>query len=463
MLQRKTPLLFAITLALPLGCGDSDNEDTSTTQADDSTGDTSGSPTSDPDESGEETGPTTGDPGDCAGKGDVDSYVNVDADINEDTTWSCDTVYVLAQDTHVFVNGAVLTIEPGTTVLGNSGSALVIEKDSRLDAEGTADAPIVLTSFQDSPTRGDWGGLVLLGEAPANIGTGQAEGFATAPTYGGSNSSHDCGSLAYLRVEYAGFAISDGNELNGITFYACGTDTTAHHVQSHMGSDDGIECFGGSFDMDHIVITGADDDALDLDQGYQGTIQYLFIHQDAATGNHGFEWSNQGTDFTATPLTSPTVCNATVVGSSGESSKGFIFKEGNEAAIYSTIFTGAFGEAGVLSNVETEQVAMGGGIVLQNNIFFGNGDPQFTSSTESWTDEDWQSWVLDPANNNLTDDPGLASAAFGRPGHHARSGGRGRGRRTGRLRSQRLHWRGRPRRRQLDRRVLDQLHPVGLV
>ncbi|MEM6993488.1 MAG: hypothetical protein AAF721_23440, partial [Myxococcota bacterium] len=295
------------------------------------------------------------------------------------------------------------------------GSALVIEKEARIEAEGTAEAPIVLTSFQDSPARGDWGGLVMLGEATANIGTGQAEGFATAPTYGGSNDAHDCGSLAYLRVEYAGFAISEGNELNGITFYACGSETTAHHIQSHMGSDDGIECFGGTFDMDHVVITGADDDALDLDQGYRGTIQYVFIHQAEGSGNHGFEWSNQGTDFAAEPLTSPVVCNGTVVGSNGEKSKGFIFKEGNEAAIYSTIFTGAAGEAGVLANVETEGVAMAGRIVLQSNIFFGNGSPQFTSSTESWDDAAWEAWVLDEANANLTDDPGLASISFGSP------------------------------------------------
>ena len=381
-----------------------DNEDTSETNAESGATD---DPTA---EGSDESGGT---PAGCAAKGEVDAYLSVDADVNEDTTWTCDTVYVLAQDTHVFVNGATLTIEPGTTVLGSNGSALVIEKDAMLMAEGTEDAPIVMTSFQDSPARGDWGGLVLLGNATANIGTGQAEGFATAPTYGGSDDGHNCGSLAYLRVEYAGFAISDGNELNGITFYACGTATSAHHIQSHMGSDDGIECFGGTFDMHHVVVTGAGDDSLDLDQGYRGTIQHLFIHQDAATGNHGFEISNQGTDFAATPLTSPVICNATVLGGDGEKSTGFIFKEGNEAAIYSTIFTGAANEAGVIANIETESIAMSGGIILQNNVFWANGTPQFTSATESWTDEDWEAWVLDPANNNLSDDPGLASVSFG--------------------------------------------------
>jgi len=395
------------------GCtGGSDNEDTSAGMDGDDGAMTGGDGGDGGTDDADETGGT---PAGCSGKGDVDRYQLVESDIGADTEWTCDTVYVLAPDTHVFVNGAVLTIEPGTTVLGNSGSALVIEKDSQIVAEGTADAPIVLTSFQDSPARGDWGGLVMLGSASTNIGTGQAEGFATAPTYGGSDDAHNCGALAYLRVEYAGFAISEGNELNGITFYACGSGTSVHHVQSHMGADDGIECFGGTFDMDHVIVTGADDDALDLDQGFRGTLQYVFVHQDNSTGNHGLEWSNQGTDFAATPLTSPTLCNGTIVGSAAEKSKGFIFKEGNEAAVHSTIFTGASGEAGVLSNVETETLAMAGDITLRNNIFFGNGSPQFTSSTKSWTDEDWEGFVLDAGNNNLTEDPSLASATFGSP------------------------------------------------
>jgi hypothetical protein len=349
----------------------------------------------------------------CAGKGDTGDYELVDGDINEDTTWTCDKVYVIAPETHVFVNGATLTIEPGTTILGNNNSALVIEKDSQLMAEGTECGPIVFTSIQDTPGRGDWGGLVLIGEAPTNVGVGQAEGFANPPSYGGQDAAHDCGSLAYLRVEYAGYAIAMGNELNSITFFSCGTGTSAHHIQAHMGADDGVECFGGEFDLHHVVVTGADDDALDFDQGFSGTVQYVLVHQDDATGNHGLEWSNQAQDFTAEPLTSPTLCNGTIIGSAAPKSIGFNFKEGNEAAVHSTIFTNAGIGAGALAHIETEEVWMAGGISMMNNIFFDNGEPEFVSTTGGWDNAAWEAEVMKMANANLTVDPGLGNVTWG--------------------------------------------------
>jgi hypothetical protein len=180
-----------------------------------------------------------------------------------------------------------------------------------------------------------------------------------------------------------------------------------------MGADDGIECFGGKFDMDHVIVTGADDDGLDFDQGFRGTVQYALIHQDDATGNHGLEWSNQGTDFTAEPLTSPTLCNGTIIGSQAPKSIGFNFKEGNEASVHSTIFTNALGAAGVIAHIETENIAKAGGIVIKNNIFFDNGTPQFVSTTMGWTDGEWEDFVMDAANDNLTDDPGLGNVTWG--------------------------------------------------
>ncbi|MCA9694266.1 MAG: hypothetical protein KC636_32070, partial [Myxococcales bacterium] len=234
---------------------------------------------------------------DPTGDGDVDHTCEIDGDITEDTTWSLDACdeYALATDTLVFVRGSTLTVEPGVVVRGGAGSALVIDKDARIVADGTADAPIVFTSFDpDNASPGDWGGLVLLGEATINIEGGKAlaEGFPTPPEYGGTTDSHDCGTLRYVRVEYAGFAISEGNELNGITFYACGTETTVSYVQSHMGLDDGIEMFGGGFDADHIVVTGASDDSLDMDQGFHGKIQDVFIQQNPMVGDNCFEVSN---------------------------------------------------------------------------------------------------------------------------------------------------------------------------
>ncbi|EDM79188.1 putative lipoprotein [Plesiocystis pacifica SIR-1] len=375
---------------------------------------TTGCPSDDggEDEAGETAGDEVG--------GDL---VEVNADINEDTTWTADKIYVLTSE--IYVNGATLTIEPGTLVRGASGSALIIEKDAMLVADGTADEPIVFTSnnIGNSPTSGDWGGLVLLGTAGINLagGIGQAEGFTNPPEYGGGESpdtAHNCGTLRYVRVEYAGFAISEGNELNGITFFACGTDTTVSYVQSHMGLDDGIEMFGGGFDADHIVVTGANDDSLDMDQGFQGRVQHVFIHQNPEVGDNCFEVSNQGTDFAATPKTNPEICNATCVGSgsTGEKSKGLTIKEGTHGSWYASIFTNATNEATNLSDDATADEAVAGNIAIENNIFVANlGATEHASGSDTVPAADWAAWIADAARANLTDDPGLASADWGAP------------------------------------------------
>lgn len=358
------------------------------------------------DENGDDSGDT----------GDGDRVV-VDADITEDTTWTADKTYVL--DGLVFVNGATLTIEPGTRIQGVSGSALVINRDAMLMADGTADAPIVFTSNNaDNPTRGDWGGLVLIGNATANIGEGIVEGIPDPTNYGGDDDSDNCGTLRYLRVEYAGFALSEGNELNGITFYSCGTGTTVSHVQSHMGLDDGIEMFGGTFDADHIVVTGAVDDSLDMDQGFRGTLEHVFIQQATDVGDNCFEVSNQGTDFAATPKTAPMVCNATCIGSgsSGEKSKGLTVKEGTYGEWYASIFTNTTNEATVLADEATFSEADAGNIELANNIFWDiMGAEAHSSGADSLDSAGWTAWIEDAARANQSVDPGLASIDWTSP------------------------------------------------
>ncbi len=372
--------------------------------------------------SGTTDGTTTGNPGNCADPSDANAMKEgISTEIMGDRTLTCDTLWVL--EDLVFVRGGTLTVEAGTTILGLSGSALIIEKDARIDVQGTAEQPVVMTSNQPagSRNRGDWGGLVLLGTAPINLqgGSGQAEGFANPPTYGGDDPTHDCGSLRYLRVEFAGFEISAGSELNGITYYACGTDTVVDHVQSHMGADDGMEMFGGGFDAKYVVVTGAADDSLDCDQGFRGNLQYVYAQQDPALGDNALEWSNQGTDFTAQPLTGPTLVNATLVGSGagGEKSKGTTLKEGTEAFIHSTIFMGFTNEAVLMTHPETQASAEAGGITIMNTLFFGNGSPQFnTDKGTSWTGMDLADFVLNAMNSNLDGmDPGLGSTQWGDP------------------------------------------------
>ncbi len=404
--------LLAATFILPLplvGCGD----DGGSADSSNDTGDTGTDPSADS---------SGGVPAGCVGAGDASARVEVPASIDGDTTWTCDQVYVLTSST--FVNSGTLTIEPGTTILGGAGSALVIDQGATLDATGTPDAPIVMTSINvgAGAARGDWGGLVLIGAAPTNVGTGSAEGFPTPPAYGGDDAGHDCGNLSYVRVEWAGNEISPGNELNGITFYACGSGTSMDHVQVHMGLDDGIEMFGGSFDADHIVVTGAADDSLDCDQGYSGNLEDVFIHQDPTVGDNCLEWSNQGNDFSATPLTSPSVLHMTCVGSGagGDKSRGVTLKEGTQADIIDSVFASLTNDGVVLQNLATQTQAEAGSISFAGTHFcdgttFVVDTDEDDPDPAGWTTEDFGTWLTGGGGAADGTACPFASATWGSP------------------------------------------------
>ncbi|MFZ4121841.1 MAG: hypothetical protein ACOYKM_09280 [Caulobacterales bacterium] len=236
-----------------------------------------------------------------------------------------------------------LTVEPGVTVFGASGlDYLVINRGSRIFAEGTVSQPIIFTSRNDIAGTGnrdtaqaEWGGLVLLGRAPINecrasgVAGGavdcenEIEGVAGASAlFGGNTPTDSSGTLRYVQVRYPGFELSAGRELNGITFGGVGSGTTVEYVQVHNSSDDGVEFFGGTVNARYLAITGADDDSVDVEMGYQGRIQFLAIRQRAGGGDKLFENDNYSgtlTTLTAdlvnkTPRSNPTIANFTAVG-----------------------------------------------------------------------------------------------------------------------------------------------------
>ncbi len=404
---------FTVALALPLVLTACPSDDSGEDGAGDATaGDTADEPTAG-------TADETGTPAGCVGTD--GPRMEVPLAIDADTTLGCDTVWVLTGIT--FVNAGTLTIEPGTTVLGTAGTALVITADARIDAVGTAEAPIVLTSINavdGTPARGDWGGLALIGTATVNVEGGEsvAEGFSdNPPTYGGSDPAHSCGALGYVRVEWAGNEVSPGNELNGITFYACGTGTKVDHVQVHMGLDDGLEMFGGGFDASYVVVTGAADDSIDADEGFTGSLQHVFLQQDPAGGDNCLEWSTQGTDFTATPATNPTITNLTCVGTGadGTDSKGATLKEGVQATVRDSLFVNIPNDAIVLANLATQAHAVAGDISFPGTHFCGASTFSVDAGDDmaTWTNEELTTWIADTAGATVGTDCMLPDLGFG--------------------------------------------------
>jgi hypothetical protein len=322
----------------------------------------------------------------CAALTDESAWTELDTRIEADTTLSCARVYVLVGMTFV-TNGATLTIEAGTTVLGNEASALVITQDGYIVTNGTAEAPVVLTSVNavspNDRSAGDWGGLILLGSAPINVegGTNLMEGIDISnrdvpdngSRYGGTDVASDCGRLNYTRVEFAGFELTLDNELNGVTLGGCGTDTQIDYLQVHEGLDDGIEIFGGAPNLKHIVLSNIEDDSLDWDQGFHGNIQFMLIVQKGSDADNGIEADNDGDNHDAMPRSNPTLANVTMIGSEA-GSHGMVLRRGTYANIKNTLVTG-FPRFGLDIRGDAGAAAiLSGEMSITNSLFFNNGN-----------------------------------------------------------------------------------------
>lgn len=249
--------------------------------------------------------------------------------ISADKTLYSNVTYQLSGKTYV-TNGATLTIQPGTRIEGlynsenTKASALIITRGCKIMAQGTADQPIVFTA--QNGQKGGWGGLVILGKAVVNQGTECAiEGIdaSTAPAgvdihFGGTNDNDNSGVLSYVRVEYAGASIAADNELNAFTFGGVGRGTRLDHCQAFHGADDAFEFFGGCVNGKYLVSTATDDDGLDFDWGYTGTIQYALVTIEPtmtySKDPNGIECDNDKLGSTKTPFTHPVLSNLTIKG-----------------------------------------------------------------------------------------------------------------------------------------------------
>ena len=265
--------------------------------------------------------------------------VSLTGEIDQNATLHCDRTYVLTFTTRVTA-GATLTIEPGTTILGDreTKGTLIVEPGARLIADGTRERPIVFTSARPEHERrpGDWGGLLLLGDAPINLRDaegkpmlGQVEGLTEVSSYGGNDPNDDSGVLRYIRIEYPGVEIAPANEINGLTLAGVGRGTIIDHVAVKASSDDCFEFFGGTVDAKHLVCDSPGDDALDFDYGYRGRIQYVVVRDrmlddpSSIGPSNAFELDNEPNGSTAEPRTRPVIWNASLWGIPGGESPSY--------------------------------------------------------------------------------------------------------------------------------------------
>jgi hypothetical protein len=226
--------------------------------------------------------------------------------------------------------GSSLKIPAGTVLKGKSadanvkGSSLIIEPGAKIYAEGAAGKPIVFTSDKPAGQRrpGDWGGVIICGNAKNNsTATMQIEG-GPRTTHGGANDADNSGIFRYCRVEFAGYPFETDKEINGITLGSVGSGTEFHHVQVSYSNDDSFEWFGGAVSAHHLVAYHGWDDDFDTDNGFSGKLQFLLGVRNPRIADmsvsNGFESDNNSNGDGAQPYTTAAFCNVTLVGPIGQ-------------------------------------------------------------------------------------------------------------------------------------------------
>jgi hypothetical protein len=335
----------------------------------------------------------------------VKGATTITGDITADRTLTNDTEWDLKGVVYV-KNNATLTIEPGTFVIGQPGttppSALIITQNGKIMASGTKSRPIIMTSSLPfgQRTRGDWGGLVMLGKAPINVGgnipggtgicpadgcknppgTFYIEGLVGNPdsVYGGTDPNHNCGTLRYVRVEYAGTILSPNNELNSFTWGGCGKQTVAEHLQAIYGKDDSFEWFGGTMDAKYLVGGLGADDFTDYQLGWVGRVQYGIMYQSPdAPGNRGIEGDNSEYDQAATPYSNPTFFNVTYFGSGASgfdeaNSPGLFVRRGSRGSFNNLVFSNFFSPCIDIDDASTQAQADAGNVKMNGILCWNN-------------------------------------------------------------------------------------------
>ncbi|MCW3466593.1 hypothetical protein [Chitinophaga nivalis] len=346
-------------------------------------------------------------------------------------------VYVDTLDVLQIDAGSVLKGLPGTAA--TPGGTLVITRGGKIEALGTASAPVVFTSTKSTPAAGDIGGLVILGRATINQpGSPRIEGIGgitpVSVLYGGSFDNDNSGKLRYVRIEYAGFELSVDNELNGLTLGAVGNGTEIDFVEVYKAKDDGIQFFGGTVNVSHVIVVNPLDDALDFEYGYRGRIQYALLLADSTRADrsisNGIESDNNISNVPLLPVTKPLIANLTMIGlpnrplaiktnfppsAIGRYGAAALWRSSSQFEVYNTILLGY--ENGFLldnsggSTIDTQERYRDGFSIIKHNLVHAYNVP-FHSANPLYPYNSMRPYPDAPDNNTGYTNPLDPNAAI---------------------------------------------------
>jgi len=280
--------------------------------------------------------------------------------ITADMTLDADKAYLLKGQVYV-KNNATLTIPAGTTIYAevrseaSAKSALIITQGAKLNVNGTASKPVVFTSAADAKVAGDWGAVIILGNAPANVGVGHVAGLAENDDtrYGGSAPADNSGTITYLRLEYTGGINPPAEDewavdkASGLVLAGVGSATVVDNVMVKYSNDDSYQFVGGTVNATHLISYNCGDDDFDFDHGFTGRLQFLVGYRTKASSQalraNGFESYNDSVPTVNTPLTRPVVSNMTIIGPQGldavktNINQGVYMRKGTRLAVRNSI------------------------------------------------------------------------------------------------------------------------------
>lgn len=314
----------------------------------------------------------------------------------------------------IMATGTTLEIPAGMTLEALSSGAnvyIAISQGAKIIANGTADNPIVLTSDASNPSAGDWGGLIILGNAPINSVTGSSTSTSeiAALPFGGSDEEDDSGMIRYVRVEYSGGAADGQSENNGFSFYGVGRGTVVEYIQAYEGKDDGVEFFGGTVNASYVSVVNSQDDSIDWTEGYTGTITNAYVKH-GASHDKGIEADGYNTDFSnaAGYFSKPTVTNLTIIGNGSATGNEAIRLRAGTQAIFNNVLIEGFEEGfdldGDMGDNPTGQGVLDGDLSvtdvtfvdvtlnMKNDTGFTFTEADFISGIGNGTGTDYATW-----------------------------------------------------------------------
>jgi len=243
----------------------------------------------------------------------------------------------------VVKGGATLVIPAGTTIKSSPTAEstslfIAVERNAKININGTASQPVVMTSGKATPAQSDWGGLIIAGNGIVNTGAnGTSE--VGALSYGGTDNTDSSGNINYLKISYTGSKFSATKEYNGVSFFGVGSGTVVSNIYTFESGDDGIEFFGGAVNASNLIIVNSYDDSLDFADGWQGTATNVYI---SGVTKAGVEGSNNEKDPSgALPLTNAKITNVSIVKGAATflaDEKAINYKEGGGKQTYTNLF-----------------------------------------------------------------------------------------------------------------------------